>query len=215
MNTSLAKRAQSQPIPCIVPSWSAANYREAVIWSPCRVTLPWKRLSLLMKYKLAKWNRAAGNERECTAPMSFPCPPTKPCPLYLSPHGKEKKSQSQGVWCQRKLGWARGTCVSVIANTIGIKVIHLEINERVWRYILMRFGDQLYLTRTTDLEKCLFSIAYIYWVYSFTKESVLHRKGTCVNISETTQFLRAWEIRSGDKVRLPFKNTTNCYCNRV
>lgn len=79
----------------------------------------------------------------------------------------------------------------------------------------MRCGDQLYLTRTTDLEKCLFSVAYIYWVYSFTKASVLHRKGTCVNISETAQFLRAWEIRSGDKVRLPLKNTTNCYCNRV
>lgn len=152
-----------------------------------------------------------GNE----STMSFPCPPTKPCSLYLSPSRKENKIQSQGVWCQGKLGWARGMCVSVTTNTIGIKVIHQEINERVRRYIPMRFGDQLYLTRTTGLEKCLFSVVYIYWVYSFTKESVLHRKGACVNISETAQFLWAWEIRSGDKVRLPLKNTTNCYCNRV
>lgn len=64
-----------------------------------------------------------------------------------------------------------------------------------------------YLPRITGLKKCLLLVAYISWVYCFTKESVLHRKGTCVNMSETVQFLWAWEIGSGDKVRLPLKKT--------
>lgn len=65
------------------------------------------------------------------------------------------------------------------------------------------WGISSYLIRITGLQKCLFMVAYVFWVYSFTKESVLHRKGTCVNTSATAQFLCTWEIRSGDKVRLP------------